>query len=71
MLDIIFADEIGHVAAGARWFRWECARRGLEPAEAYRDLVRRHFKGALKPPFNAEARAAAGLDPGFYEALAC
>jgi uncharacterized ferritin-like protein (DUF455 family) len=71
LLETLLADEIGHVAAGARWFRWECARRGREPAEAYRDLVRRHFKGALKPPFNAEARAAAGLEPGFYEALAC
>jgi uncharacterized ferritin-like protein (DUF455 family) len=71
VLDIIFLDEIGHVAAGARWFRWECVRRGCDAAPAYRDLVRRYFKGALKPPFNAEARAAAGLEPGFYEALAC
>ncbi len=71
ILDIILADEIGHVAAGARWFRWECARRGLDPATAWRDLVQRHFKGALKPPFNAAARAAAGLEPSFYEAPAC
>ena len=71
LLEIILADEIGHVAAGARWFRWECARRDLDPATAYRELVRQYFKGALKPPFNTAARAAAGLEPGFYEALSC
>jgi uncharacterized ferritin-like protein (DUF455 family) len=71
LLEIILADEIGHVAAGARWFRWDCARRGLDPAPTYRDLVARYFKGALKPPFNTDARAAAGLEPAFYEAPAC
>jgi len=70
VLRIILTDEIGHVAAGARWFRWECARREREPVEAFRTLVRDHFNGALKPPFNGAARAAAGLDPAFYEALA-
>jgi len=70
VLRTILADEIGHVAAGVRWFRWECARRGAEPEASYRAAVRSHFKGALKPPFNIEARGAAGLEPGFYEALA-
>lgn len=70
LLDIILADEIGHVAAGARWFRWACGRQGRDPATAYRELVRQYFKGALKPPFNDAARAAAGLDPAFYAALA-
>ncbi len=69
MLQVIYDDEIGHVAAGARWFRWACAQQGREPAVAYRALVRRHYHGALKPPFNRAARAAAGLDPDFYEAL--
>jgi uncharacterized ferritin-like protein (DUF455 family) len=32
--------------------------------------VRRHFKGALKPPFNDAARRTAGLDPALYEPLA-
>ena len=70
VLQVIHDDEIAHVAAGARWFRWECARREREPVEAFRTLVRDHFNGALKPPFNGAARAAAGLDPTFYEALA-
>jgi uncharacterized ferritin-like protein (DUF455 family) len=61
-----YDDEIGHVATGMRWFRWEAARRGLDPAEAWRDLVRRHFRGRLKPPFNEAARSAAGFPAAFY-----
>ena len=63
---MIYRDEIVHVATGKRWFDFLCARRGLAPGTAWRALVRRHFKGALKPPFNAEARRAAGLAPSFY-----
>jgi uncharacterized ferritin-like protein (DUF455 family) len=66
----IYQDEIGHVAAGLRWFEWLCQRRGLDPAAAFHDCVRRHFTGALKPPFNAEARSAAGFPAGYYEPLA-
>lgn len=66
----IYEDEIGHVAAGRRWFEHVCARRGLEPVAAWQDLVRRHFRGTLKPPFNDDARAAAGFDAAFYRPLA-
>jgi uncharacterized ferritin-like protein (DUF455 family) len=68
VLQRIYDDEIGHVAAGMRWFRWEAARRGLEPVEAWRSLVERHFRGRLKPPFNDAARAAAGFPAAFYSA---
>jgi len=67
----IYEDEIAHVAAGARWFGWACARDGLPPAETYHDRVRRYFKGTLKPPFNDDARAQAGLPAAFYAPLAC
>ena len=70
VLQVIYDDEIGHVAIGRRWFEFLCARRGLEPVAAWQDLVRRHFKGALKPPFNAHGRAAAGLTADYYAALA-
>ncbi len=66
LLRVIFEEEIVHVAAGKRWFDFLCARRGLVPGTAWLALVGRHFKGALKPPFNAEARRAAGLAPSFY-----
>ncbi len=66
VLRIIYADEIGHVAAGRRWFEWLCERRGAAPVETWRALVRRHFRGALKPPFNDEARAQAGFASRYY-----
>jgi uncharacterized ferritin-like protein (DUF455 family) len=70
LLDRIYRDEIGHVAVGMRWFHWLCSERGCDPVVAFRDRVRRHFTGALKPPFNRAARDAAGFPPDFYEPLA-
>jgi uncharacterized ferritin-like protein (DUF455 family) len=70
VLERIYADEIGHVAAGRRWFDWLCDRAGAEPAATWQSLVRKHFRGALKPPFNTEARERAGLPAAFYDALA-
>ena len=66
----IYEDEIGHVTTGRHWFEQVCAARGLEPVAAWQDLVRRHFRGTLKPPFNDDARAAAGFDAAFYRPLA-
>ncbi|HKY95777.1 MAG TPA: DUF455 family protein, partial [Kiloniellales bacterium] len=69
-LRVIYEDEIGHVAIGRRWFEAEAARRGLPARDTWQRLVRQHFKGALKPPFNAAAREAAGLSAAFYLELA-
>lgn len=66
---IILRDEEGHVAVGAKWFRFLCAREGREPAKTFQTLVREHFRGPLKPPFNDMARARAGLTPDFYRTL--
>ncbi|MFN0023614.1 MAG: ferritin-like domain-containing protein [Parvularculaceae bacterium] len=66
ILDRIFADEIGHVAIGVRWFTRLCAARGLEPGAAFEGLVADRFRGGLKPPFNEAARNEAGLAPAFY-----
>ena len=66
----IYADEIGHVATGRRWFDHVCAARGLDPAPTFHGLVRRHFRAALKPPFNTDARERAGLESAFYRPLA-
>lgn len=66
---IIYRDEQGHVAVGAKWFRFLCAREGVNPVTAFQKLVRQHFRGALKPPFNDAARSRAGLTPNFYRAL--
>lgn len=66
-LETIYREEVEHVAAGERWFRFECARRGLDPVTSYRDLVRRYHRGGLKPPFNRAARDRAGFAAAFYE----
>jgi len=70
ILGRIYRDEIGHVAAGNRWFRHLCDRRGEPPAAAFHAAVKRYFRGDLKPPFNDPARLEAGLSPDFYEPLA-
>lgn len=69
VLDIIYNDEKGHVAVGAKWFRFLCAREKRDPAATFQDLVRQNFRGPLKAPFNDIARAEAGLTPSFYRAL--
>ncbi len=70
VLRAIYRDEIRHVAAGARWFAWACARAGRPPAETWRALVAQNFKGVVKPPFNEAARRSAGLPPEVYRPLA-
>jgi uncharacterized ferritin-like protein (DUF455 family) len=69
-MDVIYAEEVHHVAYGSKWFHFLCGRADLDPKPAFHDLVRRHFHGALKPPFNEEKRAEAGLPPDFYWPLA-
>lgn len=70
VLAIIYRDEKTHVAFGVKWFRFVCDRRAVRPEPTFHELVRRHFRGALKPPFNDRARSQAGLTPGFYRPLA-
>jgi uncharacterized ferritin-like protein (DUF455 family) len=70
MLERIMADEICHVRAGTSWFLWAMNRTGANPQKTYQFLVRQHFRGALKAPFNDSARDEAGLTRDFYEALA-
>ncbi|WP_426106213.1 ferritin-like domain-containing protein [Massilia sp. TSP1-1-2] len=61
ILDRIFADEIGHVEIGNRWYRYLCEQRGLEPRAAYATLAARYEAPVLKGPFNFEARRQAGF----------
>jgi uncharacterized ferritin-like protein (DUF455 family) len=61
ILDIILRDEVGHVAIGNHWYRWLCAREGLEPLAHYAALVKRHDAPRLHPPVNRAARERAGF----------
>jgi uncharacterized ferritin-like protein (DUF455 family) len=61
ILDVILRDEVGHVAIGNHWYRWLCARDGHDPVAYYAELAARHQAPRLRPPFNHEARRAAGF----------
>jgi uncharacterized ferritin-like protein (DUF455 family) len=61
ILERILADEVGHVAAGSRWFRYCCERRRLEPGATFWSLLRQHLRGTIKGPINREARRRAGF----------
>lgn len=65
----IYEDEKGHVAVGAKWFRFLCQKQGLEPASTFQQMVSTYFRGPLKPPFNELARAKSGVTPIFYRSL--
>ena len=69
ILKVIYRDEQKHVAFGAKWFRFLCDRERCAPEPRFHALVRKHFRGQVKGPFNDRARAEAGLTPGFYKPL--
>jgi uncharacterized ferritin-like protein (DUF455 family) len=70
ILNRIYRDEIRHVAAGMRWFRYACESAQQAAVETWRRLVSRHFRGVVKPPFNDSARDEAGLSREYYVGLA-
>lgn len=67
ILEVIYEEEIGHVAAGRRWFDFACASRGLEPAATWQHVVATLHPGALKPPFNVDGRTKAGFPQRYYD----
>ena len=69
-LEIIYAEEVHHVAYGSKWFHFLCGRHDLDPKLVFHDLVKKYFHSQLRPPFNEEKRAEAGLPPDFYWPLA-
>ena len=62
ILDVILADEIGHVAIGNHWYRYLCSQRGLEPIATYAALSVQYGAPRLVGPLNLDARRAAGFD---------
>ncbi|WP_193313922.1 ferritin-like domain-containing protein [Xanthomonas sp. LMG 12462] len=62
ILDIILREEVAHVAAGSRWYRWYCAQAGIEPRARFAALLREYAGGYLHGPFNLQARLLAGFD---------
>jgi len=71
VLEVIYRDEIGHVAIGRKWFEHVCAARSsADPVATWQRLVNERFRGGLKAPFNDDARAEAGFGVAYYKALA-
>lgn len=70
ILQRILDDEIRHVGFGTKHFVELCRSSDETPQESWQNLVNRHFRGRVKPPFNDSARLAAGLSRDFYAQLA-
>jgi uncharacterized ferritin-like protein (DUF455 family) len=78
----IYKEEITHCAAGVRWFKylfdkahndkdmmlgWIKEARQFDRVELwFHHLVKAHFYGGLKPPFNTTAREEAGFEECWY-----
>ena len=69
ILDLILREEVAHVAAGSRWYRWYCEQRGVEPRARFRELLKQYAGGYLHGPFNIQARLLAGFDEDELAAL--
>ena len=70
ILHRIFTDEIRHVRAGTKWFEHRCHSQRIATVPHWKQLVRSHFRGVVKPPFNDSARDEAGLSREFYLGVA-
>jgi len=62
ILTTIANDEVAHVDAGSRWFRYRCEQKGLDPDPTFFKLAKKYIKGYPKGPFNHSARRAAGFN---------
>ncbi len=60
-LEVILREEVGHVAAGSRWFRYLCAVRGLEAEATYFELLDHYLRGEIRCPLQRETRRQAGF----------
>ncbi|ASK88625.1 ferritin-like domain-containing protein [Sphingorhabdus sp. SMR4y] len=69
VLHRIYNDEIVHVSFGTKWFEYVCRKANQPPHTHWKNLVKTHFKGGLKPPFNDSARQTAGLTREYYSGI--
>jgi len=61
ILDIIFNDEISHVAIGTKWFHYLCDERSVDRHDTFVELMEKHLKGKIHGPYHSEARIKAGF----------
>ena len=60
-LEVILEEEIDHVHKGDRWFKYLCAKEGLEESIYFEILERYGLLEKHRPHINAEARKRAGF----------
>lgn len=69
VLEIILAEEVGHVAAGTRWFHYLCEQRGLDPESTYFDLLQQYMGDDIRCPLHLDARREAGFSENELDRL--
>lgn len=69
ILKVIYEEEIGHVAAGSRWFDYLCCQQGLDAQSHFFALVQQYSGAFPRGPFNLEARKQAGFKLSELEQL--
>jgi len=60
-LAVILREEVGHVAAGSRWFAYLCQTRGIDPETTYFELLDEYLHGEIRCPLQRENRRKAGF----------
>jgi hypothetical protein len=63
-MEVIYAEEVHHVAYGSKWFHFLCGRENLDPKPAFHDLVRAISTARSNRPSTRKTRrsgAAAGF----------
>ena len=69
VLEVVLREEVGHVAAGSRWFRHVCSERGLEPEAAFFELLQEFLRGEIRCPLHLQARREAGFSESELQRL--
>jgi len=60
-LTTIANDEIGHVAAGTKWFRYCCEQEQCDSDKKFFELINHYMSSPPRGPFNEDARIKAGF----------
>lgn len=61
VLEVILREEIRHVGIGSHWFGYCCRQEGKDSEQTFVALLQDIGRGALRGPFNVQAR----MDSGF------
>jgi uncharacterized ferritin-like protein (DUF455 family) len=69
-LRVILAEEVRHVAIGTHWFRHCCVLEKRDPAATFLGLLASRYPGAVRGPFNLQARYEAGFSEEEMQRLA-